>query len=593
MQQVAHAEWLHGGIGQHLDARHQLRQRDAGSRGGSQVQRRAVGPRRRLQGVEQPREIRLAQQVERGRACSRAAGGRVRRIHGEQADERALLRAAGGGALRRQHRELRRRHQLQHRLGIGAQHAPRLAARPGAQHGGLQFHRQGARAAARQAVQAQCAAAIPRRAAVAADAELRADGGGKAHGNGEAEDAQVDLDAQADAHRGRHGQGDGAVGFVADLHRHGDIDEQRSADDLQVHFTVQHADHAERARQLEVAAFLYAAGRAGVGQRDGVAAVIRVVGGDHAFDDAEHGQREAGFQRSLDEVVAQAQLQAQAEDDDGIEIPEIGFRHLRRRRARQLAEIYAARAQHWHAVDDGAEAERARKVHIVGKADVDQEIAIRVDLDAYHRQHHADGAEVQVAYAVGEGEVDLEQAHVVADLLVQDIDHQAGQAAHLGAAQGQAQAVQVGIVEDDLYVDGPHAGCLQHAEMRGDQPVAVRLVIRLALHAAARVDGIVLARGGRHAGQCVDDGLGRAEVGRAVDGHALAQHQQEDLEIAGTGARHAGHLFHVLSLVRVQQVAHAAFEQWRHGGVQRQGHLAVRIALEDDAADDDKAEVER
>src|SRR5262249_30400165 len=152
-------------------------------------------------------------------------------------------------------------------------------------------------------------------------------------------------------------------------------------DDDEIDGAVELALDAERALQPEIIAVL------DLGGIRGRRLVVWIPAPDHALQDAEHGEAEAGAENAELHAGAEPDLGAEAEHDDRIEVAVGGLRDLVGRRAAEIAEIDAGAAQHRNAWrNDGADRERAAEIGIPRKADVDREIAVGVDRDREARQ---------------------------------------------------------------------------------------------------------------------------------------------------------------------------------------------------------------
>jgi hypothetical protein len=259
--------------------------------------------------------------------------------------------------------------------------------------------------------------------------------------------------------------------------------------------------------------------------------------GQDALQDPEEPGEEARVQRADRHRIAEPDPDAETRDDHRGEAAVADLRHLAGRLAGQHPEIQAGgrrdRERDRSHPDDHVDLERAREVQVVREPQVDQEVAVGVDVQVDNRQGDVRLAGLDLAHRVGQLELDVEDAEVVADLAVEDLEFQAGQLAGPLAVQRQPQPVQHRVVEH-----GGQRDRLQRGELRAEQPARGRVELQRGQRGqrvAVRVDvGVGTLKGVDHQRQ-------RGQAGGVAQRDVLTQpevFQVEDLRpLPGDGRR--------------------------------------------------------
>ena len=187
----------------------------------------------------------------------------------------------------------------------------------------------------------------------------------------------------------------------------------------------------------------------------------------------------------------------------------------------QRAEVDAAGTDHGHGADEGLDGERAAEIEVVRESQVDEEVAVGVDVEHDHGQGDRGRAEFELPHRVRQLELGVEDADFVRDLSVQNLELEAGEALGPLAGQLQAQAIQNRIVEDHAEIER-----VEHRKARSDQPARRCIEPERQMVHRIRVGGQILVR----IHEPVDDALHRGQRIRFAQRDVLTQPQILELE---------------------------------------------------------------
>ena len=341
----------------------------------------------------------------------------------------------------------------------------------------------------------------PRRRAVRADREREVEAGREREADREEEDGQRrrHLDAYRQLHLDR------LVRLDRQGHRRVRRQAQARLDDHEVDDAPRLADDRDRALDVVV-------------QVGGLRAVGGVEPAQHALDRALDRDRHAAGDRPRLERASDAHREPDAEHDHRREAAVGRHRHAVGGRAVEHSEVEAAAADEV----TGLHGERAAVVGSLREAEVETEVAVRVDVDGHDRQRHRDGAELQVAHRGRQRELDVVEPDRVRDLLVEDLELQARELLHPLARQADAEAVQARVDEHAGDRHGAH-----HGEVGADQPAAVAAE----LERRQRGERVRVALDGREVLLQRVDRVGHAgEARRPAHRDALAEREEAEVE---------------------------------------------------------------
>ena len=189
----------------------------------------------------------------------------------------------------------------------------------------------------------------------------------------------------------------------------------------------------------------------------------RVVPGEDALEDRLQLDVGAAGERPDRDLLADADRQPHPQLEHRREGAAGDRRHPPRGHPVENAEIDPT------AADEGEDLDRegALVVAFVREAEVDEEVAVGVDLDDDEAEGDRDLAQLDVAEGLGDLQFAAEHPQARRQLLVEDLEAQAGQRPRPLAVERDRDAVEVGVVEDQRDLDR-----LQQSQVDPQQPPA-------------------------------------------------------------------------------------------------------------------------